>query len=180
MQLDTQAALVIVDLQTGVVAAGLPGTDEVVAHAVRLADAWRAAGRPVVLVTVTGGPGGRTALNPAGGAREIAPENAVLIAELGPHEDDLLITKRTRGAFHGTTLEAELARRGVTQVVLAGIATGSGVEETGREAFARGLNVAYVIDAMVDMDPEIHEVCVRKILPKQGELATTAEVLALL
>lgn len=180
MKLDPNAALVVIDLQAGVVALPVPEMPTVIANSVRLVHAWRAAGRPVVLVNVTGGPGGRSALNPAGGAREIGPEAAALIPELGRHDGDLLITKRTRGAFHGTSLEADLAALGVTQIVLTGVATGSGVEETGREGFARGLNIAYVADAMADMDAEIHDLCLRKILPKQGELATTDEVLALL
>lgn len=180
MQLDQNAALVIVDLQAGVVAMNVPGTDTVIANSVRLADAWRNAGRPVVLVNVDGAPGGRTQSNPAGGARRLPAEATGLIAELNAAEGDILITKQTRGAFHNTSLEADLAARGVTQIVLTGVATGSGVEETGREGFARGLNIAYVTDAMADSDPEIHDVCLRKILPKQGELATTDEVLALL
>lgn len=180
MKLDPHAALVVIDLQAGVVALPVPEMPTVIANSVSLAKAWRAAGRPVVLVNVTGAPGGRTDLNPAGGARELAPDSTVLIPELEQQPSDLLITKRTRGAFHHTSLEADLQDANVTQIVLTGVATGSGVEETGREGFARGFNVAYVSDAMADSDPEIHDLCLRKILRKQGELATTEEVLALL
>jgi nicotinamidase-related amidase len=177
---DPTPALVVVDLQSGIVAMGLSETPAVIEKSVALADAFRAKGHPVVLVNVSAAPGGRTDLNPAGGARELPEAGTVLVPELGASDADILITKRTRGAFHGTALAEELAQRGVTQVFLTGVATGSGVEETGREAFAHGLNVVYVTDAMADSDPEIHEFAVRKILPKQGETTTTDEVIAAL
>ena len=124
---------------------------------------------------MTGAPGGRTNLNPAGGVREIT-EGTEVIPELGTA--DIAITKRTRGAFHGTALAQELAARGITQLFLTGVATGSGVEETAREAYAHGLNVVFVTDAMADMDPEVHVHCLAKVFPKIGESATTGEVLA--
>jgi nicotinamidase-related amidase len=34
-----------------------------------------------------------------------------------------MVTKRNWGAFHGTDLDPQLRRRGVTQIVLAGVAT---------------------------------------------------------
>ena len=55
------------------------------------------------------------------------------------------------GAFLGTKLDEELKARGVTQVVMVGVATGSGVESTARSAFDLGYNVVFVSDAMVDM-----------------------------
>ncbi|HVX55000.1 isochorismatase family cysteine hydrolase [Nocardioides sp.] len=178
--IDRRAALVIVDLQVGVVDMGVPGTPDVVARSARLADAFRAHGHLVVLVNVDGGPGGRSDANPAGGIRRIPVEELAFAPEHGQRSDDLVITKHTRGAFHGTALAQELAARGVTQVVVTGIATGSGVEETAREAYAHGLNVVAVVDAMADRDPETHAFCVRKVLPKFTETATTDEVLAAL
>jgi len=177
---DPVPALVVIDLQSGIVAMGVPDTPAVVERSAALADAFRAQGHPVVLVNVSAAPGGRTDANPAGGARVLPEAGIALVPELGATDADVLVTKRTRGAFHGTALAEELVTRGVTQVFLTGIATGSGVEETGREAFAHGLNVVYVTDAMADMDPEIHEFAVRKVLPKLGQTATTDEVLAAL
>lgn len=59
--LDPKTALIVVDLQKGVV--GLPlvhPIDAVVARARALADAFRARGLPVALVNVVGGAPGRT------------------------------------------------------------------------------------------------------------------------
>jgi nicotinamidase-related amidase len=61
--LDHSSALVVIDLQNGIV--GIPtrphAPSEVVARTVTLADAFRAAGRPVVLVRVSLRPDGSDA-----------------------------------------------------------------------------------------------------------------------
>lgn len=174
---DSKPALLVVDLQAGVVAMPLPEMPDVVARSARLADAFRAKGHPVVLINVSAGPGGRSDARPEGGALEMPAESLAFAPELGRADDDVVITKRTRGAFHGTALADELAARGITQVFVTGVATGSGVEETAREAYAHGLNVVTVTDAMADRDPETHDFCVRKVFPKFAETATTEDVL---
>jgi nicotinamidase-related amidase len=68
----------------------------------------------------------------------------------------------------------------VTQIVLAGIATSIGVESTARSAYDLGYNVALVVDAMTDRDPETHRNSVEKIFPRLGEAAKTEDVLKLL
>lgn len=40
---------------------------------------------------------------------------------------DIVVTKRTWGAFASTDLESQLKARGVTQVVVNGVATGTGI-----------------------------------------------------
>lgn len=175
---DPKPALLVVDLQKSIVGIGVPGTAEVVAGSARLLAAFRAAGHPVVLVNVDASPDGRSDANPAGGGARMTGEALDFVPELGQVDSDLVVTKHTRGAFHGTELEALLADRGVTQVFVTGIATGSGVEETCREAYARGLNVVTVTDAVADRDPETHDFVVTRVLPKFTETATTGEVLA--
>jgi len=90
------------------------------------------------------------------------------------------VTKRTWGAFASTDLEAQLKGRGVTQVVIAGVATGTGVESTARQAYEQGFNVTLAIDAMTDMRPEAHDYSIRNVFPRLGETGTTAELLDLL
>jgi nicotinamidase-related amidase len=178
--LDAVPALIVVDLQAAVVAMGLSNTAEVVERSARLLEAFRDRGHLTVLVNVDASPAGRSDHNPAGGGIVMTGEQLAFVPELGQVEADVVITKHTRGAFHGTALADELAGRGVTQVFLTGIATGSGVEETAREAFAHGLNVVTVTDAVADRDPEVHDFVLRRVLPRFTETATTAEVLAAL
>jgi nicotinamidase-related amidase len=179
--LDPKTALIVVDLQKGVV--GLPAAahpmETVIANSAALADAFRSHGLPVVLVNVNGAPAGRTERSAAAGAAR--PDGwDILIPELKQQPSDHLVTKRTRGAFTGTDLEQYLRDNGVTQLVIAGVATGSGVESTARHAHELGFNVTLATDAMTDMSAEIHENSVTRIFPGIGETGTTAEILGLL
>ena len=91
-----------------------------------------------------------------------------------------MVTKRNWGAFHGTDLDVQLRRRGVTQIVLGGIATSMGVESTARTAHEHGYHVTLATDAMSDMSPEAHENSVTRVFPRLGGTGTTEEILALL
>ncbi|MGW2824581.1 hydrolase [Streptomyces sp. NPDC001443] len=184
--LDPRTALVVIDLQAGIVAAPTQpyGGAEVVARTVELADAFRAQDLPVVLVRVSFAADGadlvpgRTEAGRPGGTR---PEGwDVIVPELAGHPGDITVTKHNWGAFHGTDLDVQLRRRGVTQIVLTGIATSIGVESTARAAHEHGYHVTLVTDAMSDMDPESHRGSVTRIFPRLGETGTTAEVLDLL
>lgn len=84
------------------------------------------------------------------------------------------------GRVHGHELESWLKSEGVTQVVLAGVATSIGVESTAREAYALGFNVTLAIDAMTDMSADAHANSVSRIFPRLGETGTTQEIIALL
>lgn len=175
-QLDSKAALVVIDLQKGIV--GLPelqDSGEVVARSARLARVFRKRGLPVVLVRVTEQAPGRT----DAGKRAVAfsPEWVELVSELEQQPEDILISKQRRGAFIGTALHEELQKRGVTQVFVVGIATSAGVESTARSADDYGYNVVFVVDAMTDRDVEVHRFCVERIFPKLGETETTENVL---
>lgn len=177
--LDPVTALVVIDLQKGVLglATAHPSAD-VLHNAATLADAFRRQGLPVVLVNVTGGAPGRTQAPPRGGDRPA--DWADLAPELGLQQSDVTITKRTWGAWQDTTLDDELRARGVTQVVVAGISTSIGVESTARGAHERGYNVTLAVDAMTDGNADAHENSVTRIFPRLGETGTTAEVVALL
>jgi nicotinamidase-related amidase len=178
-QLDDISALVVIDLQKGIV--GIPTAQpagEIVARAARLAQAFRARGLPVVLVNVAGRAPGRTESE----APKVAftAEWSELVPELAVSHTDVRITKQRFGAFLGTSLDADLRKRGVTQIVLAGISTSIGVESTARSAYDLGYNVTLVVDAMTDRSPEMHRHSVEKVFPRLGETGTTDDVLRLL
>jgi nicotinamidase-related amidase len=175
--MDAKPALVVIDLQKGL--SGLRAAhpmDEVVRQAARLAGAFRGHGLPVVLVNATGRAPGRIETAPGVSATP-APDWAEIMDELDPRPDDYRVTKQRWGAFHGTSLDAHLRDQGVTQVVLAGVATSAGVESTARAAHEHGYHVVLATDAMTDRDPDAHHNSVTRIFPKLGETATTTEVL---
>ena len=174
-KLDDTSALVVIDLQKGIV--GLPcahPADEIVGRAARLASAFRGRGLPVVLVNVAGRAPGRTEVQfnftPPADWTELVPE-------LDRQPSDYTVTKQQIGAFYGTALEQILRRHGVTQVVLAGVATSSGVEATARNAYDHGYNVTLVVDAMTDLSADAHRHSVETIFPRLGETATTEDVI---
>jgi nicotinamidase-related amidase len=176
--IEPTSALVVIDLQQGIVSAHTePPIAAAVTRATRLAAEFRRHDLPVVLVNVTGRAPGRTDAGPAAGTTAFPPGWADLIDELDVRPTDHLITKRRRSAFHDTGLDTLLRDLGVTQVVLAGISTSSGVESTARSACDHGYHVVLATDAMGDPDPVAHRHSVERIFPKLGETATTAEIL---
>src|SRR6202046_1724663 len=149
--LDPTPALVVIDLQKGIVSGPVA---HAVPNAVALAKAFREHKLPVMLVNVTGRAPGRTDAGGHGGTGTLPPGWADIIDELDRQPGDHLITKRRRSAFHDTGLDTLLRDLGVTQVVLAGVSTSSGVESTARSASDHGYHVVLVTDAMADPDPD--------------------------
>lgn len=177
--LDANTALILIDLQKGIVARDTKPypSAQAVAKGAELAKAFRAHKLPVVLVHVTGGAPGRTEQPKPPSP---APDWADLVPELGRQPEDHIVEKKTWGAFAHTGLEEHLRAQGVTQVVVAGIATAIGVESTARQAYEAGFNVTLPIDAMTDLNSDTHRNSVERIFPRLGETGTTEEAIALL
>jgi len=177
--LDANTALIVVDLQKGIV--GSPFAHpvaEVISRTRDLIDAFRRHGLPVVLVNVAGRAPGRTEQPPR--LQTLSEGWTDLIPELDRRPGDIVVTKRTWGAFASTNLEALLKAKGVTQVVIAGVATGTGVESTARQAYEQGFNVTLAVDAMTDARPEAHAYSLTNVFPRLGETGTTRQILDLL
>jgi nicotinamidase-related amidase len=178
-QLDPKTALLVIDLQKGLMS--FPTAHpigDVVKLARQLLDAFRRHHLPVVLVNVAGGAPGRTESPPRVG--QFPPDFADLIPELNRQPEDHLVTKRTWGAFTNTDLDEHLKKLGVTQVVVLGVATSIGVESTARHAYENGFNVTLAVDAMTDLNADSHTNSVTRIFPKLGERGTTQEIIDLL
>jgi nicotinamidase-related amidase len=177
--LDPKTALIVIDLQKGIV--GFPVAHPVggvLACAKVLTTAFRRRGLPVVLVNVTGGAPGRTERSHS--LEGLPADWADLVPELNVQPSDLLITKKTWGAFTNTELEARLKSLGVTQLVICGVATSIGVESTARHAYELGFNITLALDAMTDLSLEAHDNSVAGIFPRLGETGSTREIIGLL
>lgn len=129
-----QSALVVVDVQVGVVHSAWDAS-RVVGNVARVVARARVQGAPVIWVQhsdedlVFGSP-----------EWQWAPE-------LVPQEGEPLIHKHFNSSFENTTLEDELARRGVSHVVLAGAATNWCIRATAYGALERGYDLTLVKDA---------------------------------
>jgi nicotinamidase-related amidase len=178
--LDPRTALVLVDLQKGTIGSTPMAhpTEDVIGHAAELAAAFRQLGLPVVLVNHAGNPAGRTRYGQGGS--DWPPELTELVPGLGRDPSDLRVTKHSWGAFATTDLDARLRALGVTQVVIAGVATSYGIESTARDAYDRGYHVTIAADAITDPTPEGHRHSLERVFPALGQTVTTAEIIALL
>lgn len=173
-------ALILIDLQNGILAPErFPyASDIVVARAKALADRFRAAGAPVVLVRVAFSPDFGDVLRqpvdaplprPAGG---FPPDWATLVDGLA-QPGDILITKRQWGAFYGTELDLQLRRRGIRSFVIGGVATNFGVESTVRDGWELGYEVVVAEDVCSTVSVEMHEFAIRNLFPRIARVTTS-------
>ncbi len=181
-------ALVLIDVQGGVLAMPLAphGAAHIVGRTADLGRRFAAAGATVVVVNVAFSAGFSDRLSqpvdaatpmpsaglPAGWA-DLAPDIQALPA-------DIVVTKRQWGAFHGTELDLQLRRRGISTVVLGGIATNFGVESTAREAWQHNYAVVVAEDACTSVSDEHHRFSMEKIMPRIARVRSTAQVMAAL
>jgi nicotinamidase-related amidase len=98
------------------------------------------------------------------------------LAEGLARPDDIIITKRQWGAFYGTELDLQLRRRGVSTIVLGGIATNFGVESTAREAWEHGYDVVLAEDACASVSVELHEAAIQHIFPRIARVVQSADI----
>lgn len=131
-----RSALLIVDVQVGVVAAAgdISRQLDAIALAVRKA---RDAGVPVVWVQHDD---------------EELPRGSAewqWVPALVPQLDDIRVYKQHNSSFEQTTLEAELAARGVAHIVLAGAVTGWCIRATAYAALERGYDLTLIGDGHI-------------------------------
>jgi nicotinamidase-related amidase len=183
-----KTALVLIDVQKGTLGFNLsphPAADLVAVNA-RLAQQARKAGALLAYVRVAFAadyadrPGGQTdtpMILPPGGMPADWSEYAPEVAATAP---DLWITKRHWSAFHGTELDLQLRRRGVTHVVFGGIATNFGVESSARDAWQNNYTVVIAEDGCSSVGPELHRFAIEKTLPRVALVRSSAEIVAAL
>lgn len=183
--IDQNTALILIDLQNGIVGYKTAHPiDTVLANAARLADAFREAGLPVVIVNVNpalanwakvraDSPSPPPPSDPAQLAAFTAISPVIKI-----HPGDIRVTKHTWNAFFETPLHDELKKRSITQIVLGGVSTSIGVEGTARAANELGYNIAFAADAMTDTNPAAHEHTAQRIFPRIGEQGPAADIIA--
>jgi nicotinamidase-related amidase len=177
---DSSTALIVIDLQNGIVNGNfIHPIGDIIDRTRALIDVFRAKNLPVVLVNVAGRPPGRTEQGPRSNI-SFSEGWTDLLPQMNRRPSDIVVTKRSWGAFATTDLESQLKVRGVTQVLVTGVVTSGGVEATARQAYEQGFNVSLALDAMTDIREEAHEYSVRNVFPRLGEIGSTHEIISLM
>ncbi len=183
-ELSPRCALVLIDLQAGICARDTApySASDVVRRSANLARAFRARGLPVILVTVGWAADMADAPRQAYAATIPAPADpdafVAIVPELGAEPSDIHVRKHQWGAFHGTDLDVQLRRRGIDQIVLAGIATNMGVESTARAAWEHGYSILFAEDATSSFTTEMHTFAFANIFPRLGLVTDCAAIAA--
>lgn len=175
-------ALVLIDLQAGIVAGNLaPRTGAaIVETAKNLAARFREKQATVVLVHV----GFRNEAEVP--SRHVDRPSPIPIGGTPPafyelvdglrEDGDIVVFKHHWGAFTGTDLDLQLRRRGVKTVVVAGIATNLGVESTVRSAWELSYDVVVVEDACTSMSAPMHAFAFEHILPQIARIVSADDL----
>jgi nicotinamidase-related amidase len=177
---DTHMALLVMDVQTGIVHRFVQTDDFLKRINIAIAAA-RASAIPVIYVKVAF----------RQGYPEISPNNksfstikrqqssTMLTTEIhpaiAPQPTDIVVTKRRVSAFTGSDLEVVLRAQGITHLVLCGIATSGVVLSTLREAADKDYQLTVLSDCCVDGDEEVQRVLLSKVFPRQAEVVTAEE-----
>jgi gluconolactonase len=186
-------ALLVIDLQNDTVgeagafassgAAAYAREHDVVANATRLADAFRAAGAPVIHIWHVDEPGHVDSTRNAELYRSIADADALVRGSWGaeplvvPAPGDAVVEKQRMSSFNSTTLDTKLCGLGVTTVVCCGAWTNWAVEHTCRDAADHGYAVVVVTDATATISEEFQRAALDYALTTVATRATTGEVI---
>lgn len=135
----TKTALLVVDVQTGVVA-GAHARDAVVANIGSLVDKARQEDVPVVWVQH----------NDEQLAR--GSDDWEIVPELKPSDAEPLVEKNYGDSFEDTSLESVLSGLGVGRLVVVGAQTDACIRSTLHGAFVRGYDATLVSDAHTTED----------------------------
>ena len=134
-----ESALVVVDMQNGVVAEAYE-RDAIVANVAKVVEKARAANVPIVWVQ-------HSSDNLVSGSPEWA-----YVPELVRKDSESLVPKTYPDSFEGTTLEEVLAAGHIGHLVVAGAQTDECIRSTLHGAIVRGYDVTLVGDAHTTED----------------------------
>jgi|SRR5579871_2950520 len=178
-------ALLVMDMQSLIVGM-IPDSASLLQNVRKAIDVARAKKIPVIYVTVAFRPGfpdvspnNRMFQAIKGmGAVFAGPEGAAIHPDLKPTENDVIVIKRRVSAFAGSDLEVVLRSQGIQHLVLCGIATSGVVLSTVREAADRDYRLTVLSDGCADREPDVHDLLLTKVFPRQADVITVEEWLA--
>jgi nicotinamidase-related amidase len=203
----SKSALVIVDMQNDFLhkdgnfcniarehrelAFDIPFLQGTIAPISRLANAFRAAERPVIYVahilkpdySDAAFPYWRIGLDPKSWNHTHCVEGtwgAEIVDDLRPHEGEPVIVKKGFGGFANTPLDTTLRNLGVTTCVVAGVTTCVCVSNTVRGGVELNYRMILISDGIAEISRETHDAELQTMSRIFADVMTTGEVEALL
>ena len=146
MDLDTNAALILIDVQQGFDDPrwGRRNNPEAEQNIALMLDHWRRTGRPVIHV--------RHNSQTDGSALRSGNPGNDFKREATPIDGEPVYAKSVNSAFIGTSLETDLRTRGIATLVIVGLTTNHCVSTTARMAGNLGFETFVVSDATATFD----------------------------
>lgn len=181
-------ALILIDFCQGYFDPGCDlyaEVDDALQSALRVREAARAAGIPVILTNVVYHP---SALDGGRFFEKAAPlKNFIKGNPMGafgpglePFDDELVISKQYPSAFFGTSLASTLTAMGVDSVLLTGLTTSGCVRASCVDAMSHGFRTAVVAEACGDRHEAPHQANLFDMNAKYADVVSEAEAIAFL
>ncbi|KLI64506.1 isochorismatase family protein [Aurantiacibacter marinus] len=184
-----KAALLIVDVVMAYLEEGSPlfmqTAEEALQSNVRLTDAARAAGMPVIFTNLeyqAGGADGGVFYRKAPVLKvfDAGSPRGAFPGRLEPQAGELVMTKQYASAFFGTPLAATLTAIGVDTLLITGYSTSGCVRATGVDAMQHGFIPLIVREACADRHEGPHEANLFDLQAKYAEVISEAEALGVI
>lgn len=165
MKLDVPAAaLIVVDMQNTFIHPDgpiyMPAGAAIVDKIAAVANAFRAAGRPVFYTRQAedpaGGNAGMMAYWWGGSSPKEGTWEAAIFEGLAPQPGDVVIPKIRYDAFVATDLDLRLREAGVKDLAITGVMTNLCCESTARDAFMRDFRVFFAADGTAAPSLDFH------------------------
>jgi len=161
------------------------GVEAALAANIRLVEAFRAAGAPVIFTNVVyqaGGLDGGVFFRKVPALKAFLPGSPLGAFPPGLHPlpGELVVSKQYPSAFFGTPLAATLRAMGIDTVVLGGFSTSGCVRASALDALQNGFAPFVVREACGERDSRPHEANLFDIQAKIGEVVSEARLLSLL
>lgn len=184
----TRPALILIDFCMGYFDPSCElyaGVDDALASALRVREAARAAGVPVILTNVVYHP---SAIDGGRFFEKAAPlKNFLKGSAMGawgpglePFEDELVVSKQYPSAFFGTSLASTLTAMGVDSVLLTGLTTSGCVRASCVDAMSHGFRTAVIAEACGDRHSAPHEANLFDMNAKYADVVSEDEAISFL
>jgi nicotinamidase-related amidase len=124
----------------------------------------------------------RDVLDAARDAGEVLPADPAMLIHpsVQPQAGEPVIAKHRTSAFSGSALEMILRAHNIETLILMGHATSGVILSTVRLAADLDYHLIVVEGGCADRDPEVHQLLMAKVFPRQGTVVSSQAMVAAL